>query len=185
MSADKNTQKTSLGFRKSIIESVSTITKFGTNGDMWGCQVVMENADTFGFYSNMKHQVEVFRKGICLGYEYVREIDYPGIKDKEKIKYRIQNYTLLVPRSEIFEGQIVDRIANSILESAKLAAEKGIDTEFENRANKVYAYLKHKYLSETFHFDENDTNVIIGDKPKESKPVKTKTNVRQSAKKAI
>ena len=161
---DKNTVKTSLGFRQCKITKTSKLSQFST---MWGCEVDMENGDSFGIYSPIRSVIENFKPGVLLTYEYIKEIDYPGT-DKEKIKFRIQNYHFMMPRPERFEPMIVDKISDAILESARLAASQGIDTEFENRANKVYAYLKHKFLHETFDFDENDTDVIVG-LPKKAK----------------
>lgn len=155
---DKNTVKTSLGFRQSRIQKTSKMSQFST---MWGCEVEMENGDNFGIYSPVRSVIENFKPGVLLTYEYVKEIDYPGT-DKEKIKFRIQNYHFMMPRQERFEPMVVDKISDAIFESARLSAGTGIDADFEIRANKVYLYLKHKILNETFDFDESDSNELIG-----------------------
>ena len=68
----------------------------------------------------------------------------------------------MMPRQERFEPMVVDKISEAIFESARLSAGTGIDADFEIRANKVYLYLKHKILNETFDFDESDSNELIG-----------------------
>jgi len=166
---DKNTVKTSLGFRQSRITKTSKMSQFST---MWGCEVEMENGDNFGIYSPIKSVIENFKPGVLLTYEYIKEIDYPGMEN-EKIKFRINNYHFMMPRQERFEPMIVDKISDAIFESVKLAAIAGIDITFEDRANTVYKYLKHKLLHETFDFDENDSKEIVGIKDaKTSKKVK-------------
>lgn len=166
---DKNTVKTSLGYRQSRIAKTSKMSQFST---MWGCEVDMENGDSFGIYSPIKSVIENFKPGVLLTYEYIKEIDYPGMEN-EKIKFRISNYHFMMPRQERFEPMVVEKICDAIFESAQLAATEGIDTVFEDRANKVYLYLKHKLLHETFDFHENDTKEIVGaEENKKTKKVK-------------
>lgn len=159
---EKNTVKTSLGYRQCKILKTTKMSQFST---MWGCEVEMENGDSFGIYSPIRSVIENFKPGVLLTYEYIKEIDFPGT-EKEKIKYRITNYHFMMPRGERFEPMVVEKISDAIFESARLAANVGIDTEFENRANKIYVYLKHKLLSETFEFSELDQAPIVGPKSK-------------------
>lgn len=159
----KNTIKTSLGFRQSIVEKTSKLSTFGDG--MWGMEIFMENGDSFGMYSKNRHMVEAFTPGLMVTYEYIKVIDYPGT-EQESVKHRIDNYTFDLPRKKRFESELVSRIADAMFKAVELA---GNDSGWETRADNIFGWLKNKILAETFDYSETDSYNPVLEEPKPNK----------------
>lgn len=163
----KTPDKISLGFRQSKVSATTPIQSFGNNPVWHGFQVTMENGDQFGFYSENKMVVENFKVGLWVTYEYVKIIEYLA-GDSTKIKYRIENWTLDLPRKERFESLLVPTIVRAREESIKLAttfAMSGYEfsqERFEEIADGIFLYWKTKLLEETFDFQESDSKGLVG-----------------------
>lgn len=137
--------------KKGVIAEVKQMTPFTAGGNEWhGIDVVMDNGETFEMYekaSSIKN-LEAFKAGEELTYQ--RKL----VTKNGRSKWKLDNYGFCVARSVQFEPMIVGKIADSVSYAASYAKDicvsEGSITDFESHADRIYAWMKKQYFTETF-----------------------------------
>ncbi len=149
--------------RKGIIVEVNSMTPFTAGGNEWhGIDVVMDNGDTFEMYekaSNLSN-LQAFQKGKELSYQR-KKVTKGG-----RSKWKLDNYAFCVARSEQFEPMVVGKIADAISYSASYAKDvcigEGSMELFEVHADRMLAWMKRQYFTETFEPNAKVPNELSG-----------------------
>lgn len=137
--------------KKGVIAEVKSMTPFTIGGSEWhGIDVVMDNGDTFEMYEKSSNatNLQAFEAGKELTYQ--RKLVTKGGRSK----WKLDNYSFCMPRTEQFEPLIVGKIADSISYAASYAKDvcvgEGSMNDFEHHADRILAWMKKNYFTETF-----------------------------------
>jgi len=120
-----------------------------SDGTQWlGIAVTMDNDDTFDVWNTSEQVLSQFKVDAKL--TYTRKM----VKKNDRESYKLQDYIFEVPRAERFEPAIVGKIADSISYAASYAKDvcvaEGDMQYFEAHAERMYQWMRSKYLEETF-----------------------------------
>lgn len=135
---------------KSKITGTESLKSFkGSDGAEWlGITVSLANGDEVTVWNTSKETLDQFQQG--------QEITYTKkmVTKNGKDSFRFADYSFPIPRTERFEPMVVPKISDAITYAASYAKDMCVAendmTNYENYANRMYEWMRHKLLTETF-----------------------------------